>query len=60
MHYNKVFHILVIFILFLAIVTSSSGSFYKTDDRPFDFVNQYGDTVKIYGNGIYKNFKLVY
>jgi len=59
MHYNKVFHVPVIFILFLAMVTSSSGLFYR-DDRPFDFVNQYGDTIKIYGNGIYKNFELIY
>jgi len=55
MHYNKVFHIIIIFILFLAIITSSLGLFYKTAGLPFDFVNQYGDTVKINGNGIYKN-----
>ena len=36
-------------------VTSGLGLFYKTGDLPFDFVNQYGDTVKIYGDGIYKN-----
>jgi hypothetical protein len=36
-------------------ITSGLGLFYKTDGQPFSFVNQYGDTVKIYGSGIYKN-----
>jgi hypothetical protein len=55
MHNSKVFHVLVVLIIFLAIITSGLGLFYKTDGQPFNFVNQYGDTVKIYGNGIYKN-----
>ena len=55
MRYNKVFHVLVVLIIFLAIITSGLGLFYKTDGQPFNFVNLYGDTVKIYGNGIYKN-----
>jgi hypothetical protein len=55
MRNSKVFHVLVVFIIFLAIITSGFGLFYKTDGQPFNFVNQYGDTVKIYGNGIYKN-----
>jgi hypothetical protein len=45
----------VVLIIFLAIITSGLGLFYKTDGQPFNFVNQYGDTVRIYGNGIYKN-----
>ena len=52
---NKEFHILTVFIILLAIVTSGLGLFYKTDGEPFNFINQYGDTVRIYGNGIYKN-----
>jgi hypothetical protein len=36
-------------------ITSGVGLFYKTDDRAFDFINQYGHTVKLYGNGLYKN-----
>ena len=39
----------------MAIITSGFGLFYTTNGQPFDFINQYGDTVKIYGNGIYKN-----
>ena len=52
---KKIFHILSIFIIFLAIITSGFGLFYKTDGQSFDFINQYGDIIKIYGNGIYKN-----
>ena len=52
---NKTFHILSVLIIFLAIIASGFGLFYKTDGQSFDFINQYGDSVKIYGNGIYKN-----
>jgi hypothetical protein len=52
---NKVFHIALGFIILLAIITSGLGLFLTTDGQPYDFMNQYGDTIKIYGNGIYKN-----
>jgi hypothetical protein len=52
---NKALHFLSIAIIVLAIITSGFGLFYTTDGQSFDFVNQYGDTIKIYGNGIYKN-----
>jgi len=52
---NKIFHILVIIIIFLAIITSSLGLFYSTGGQSYDFVNLYGDTIRIYGDGIYKN-----
>jgi hypothetical protein len=42
----------------LAIITSFFGLFYKTGGESYDFVNQYGDIVKIYGDGIYKNDSL--
>ena len=51
----KVFHFLSILIIVLVIISSGFGLFYKSGGQPFDFVNQYGDTVKIYGDGIYKN-----
>jgi len=51
---NKQLHILSILIIVLAVIISGFGLFYKTDGLPYDFINQYGDTVKIYGNGIYK------
>jgi hypothetical protein len=51
----KILHFLSVCILVLAVITSGFGLFYTTEGQPFDFVNQYGDTVKIYGNGIYEN-----
>jgi len=52
---NKSFHILSIIIIILAVVASGLGLFYKTGGESYDFANQYGDTVRIYGDGIYKN-----
>ena len=52
---SKLLHILTVFIILLAIVTSGLGLFHKTGGEPFYFVNQYGDTVQMYGDGIYKN-----
>jgi hypothetical protein len=52
---NRILHFLSIFIIALTVIISGLGLFYTTDGQSFDFVNQYGDTVKIYGNGIYKN-----
>ena len=52
---SKLLHTLSIFIILLAIVTSGLGLFYKTGGESFYFVNQYGDTIRIYGDGIYKN-----
>jgi len=52
---NKLFHLLSITIVILVIISSGFGLFYKSDGQPFDFQNQYGNTVKIYGDGIYKN-----
>jgi len=55
MPYNKIFYTLVSVIILLATLTSGLGLFCKTNGQTFDFINQYGDTVKIYGDGIYKN-----
>jgi len=52
---NKNFHILTIVIILLAMVSSGMGLFYTTGGQSFDFINQYGDIVTIYGDGIYKN-----
>ncbi len=50
---NKTLHILTIMIILLSIVVTVTGVFYSTNGKPYDFVNQYGDIVKMYGNGIY-------
>jgi len=52
---KKTLHILSVFIILLGIIVSCFGLFYKTCGQSFDFINQYGDVVKIYGDGIYKN-----
>ena len=52
---NKTLHILSVLIIILTVIISGFGLFYKTVGESYDFVNQYGDTVRIYGVGIYKN-----
>jgi len=52
---NKAFHILSIFIIVLVIISGGFGLFYGTNGQSYDFINQYGDTVKMCGDGIYKN-----
>lgn len=51
----KTLHVLAFLVLFLALLASASGLFLHSDDMPYYFINQHGDTVKIYGNGVYKN-----
>jgi hypothetical protein len=52
-NYDKSLHILTFIIIILGVLTSSIGLLYTTGGKPFDFVNQYGDAVKIYGDGLY-------
>lgn len=52
---NKIFHFFSATIIILSIITSGLGLFYKTNGQSYNFVNQYTNTVKIFGNGIYKN-----
>jgi len=44
---NKTLNILSFIIIILGIIASGFGLFYKTDGQSFDFINQYGDVVKI-------------
>jgi hypothetical protein len=55
MNKNKdmILHTITFAIIILSIITSATGVFYKTGGKAFNFVNQYGDKVKIYGNGLY-------
>lgn len=52
---DKSLHTVTFLIIVLGIITSSIGLLYTTRGKAFNFVNQYGDTVKIYGDGLYKN-----
>lgn len=51
---NK-FHIIVILIIILSAIITSLGLFYNTNGKSYDVLNQYGDQVKIFGDGIYKH-----
>jgi hypothetical protein len=46
-------YIVTFIIIVLSIVTTLVGLLYTTGGKAFDFVNQYGDMVKIYGDGLY-------
>jgi len=50
---DKSLHIVTSIIIVLSILTSLIGLLYTTGGKAFDFVNQYGDSVKIYGDGTY-------
>lgn len=50
---DKSLHLVTLLIIVLSIITSSIGLLYTTGGKTYDFVNQYGDTVKIYGHGLY-------
>ncbi|MDF2942723.1 MAG: hypothetical protein K0S01_1581 [Herbinix sp.] len=52
---NKSLHVITGLIIVLGIVASLTGLLYINDGQAYDFVNQYGDIVKIYGNGLYAN-----
>ncbi|MEN6460172.1 MAG: hypothetical protein ABFC94_02220 [Syntrophomonas sp.] len=50
---NKALYSLAFIIVILGIVVTSIGVFYTTGGEAFEVTNQYGDIVKIYGDGIY-------
>lgn len=50
---DKVLHGVILFIVAFGIVTSATGLFYTNGGAAYNFLNQYGDTVKMYGNGLY-------
>jgi hypothetical protein len=52
---NKALHFLSALIIVFVFFTSGLGLFYETEGQAYNIINQYGDTIKIYGNGIYKN-----
>lgn len=48
-------HILVMVIGILAIITSATGLFYTNGAVSFSVTNIYGKTIKMWGDGLYKN-----
>lgn len=46
-------HVIAALIAALSLVTTLTGLFYRTGSKTYTVKNQYGDTVKICGNGLY-------
>lgn len=55
MKQSSALHWLIPLIAVLAIITAGVGLFYQGGDSPFQFTTIYGDTVEIYGLGIYRH-----
>ena len=53
MRNDKSLHTVTFLIIVLGILTSAIGLLYTTGGKAFYFMNQYGDNVKIYGDGLY-------
>jgi hypothetical protein len=52
---DKALHIITLLIIILGSTSSLVGLLYTTGGKPYDFVNQYKQTIKMYGNGLYAN-----
>jgi len=50
---DKSLHLVTLLIIVFSIIATSTGLLYTTGGKAYNFVNQYGDTVKIYGDGLY-------
>lgn len=50
---NKALHSLAFLMVILSIAVTATGAFYTTGGDAFEVTNQYGDIVKMYGDGIY-------
>jgi hypothetical protein len=46
-------NLLIPFLAILVLVSAGAGLFYQTDGNPYTFNTLYGETVEIYGQGIY-------
>lgn len=49
----KSLHLITFLIIVLSSLTSATGLLYTTGGQAFNFINQYGNTVRIYGDGLY-------
>jgi len=56
---NSLYFVSIMIILF-GIFISAIGLFYTTGGQPFDILKQFGDTVTIFGDGLYANDALFY
>ncbi|HAM62150.1 MAG: hypothetical protein A2Y20_02285 [Firmicutes bacterium GWF2_51_9] len=53
MNHGKGIRTLVYIIAVLTVVITSIGIFYQNEGVPYEFINMYGQTVKMFGNGMY-------
>lgn len=59
-HYNRSVYLITTLIIALGILISGVGVFFVTDGHPYTVVNQFGDTVRMYGNGLYAHDSYLY
>lgn len=52
---KKLIHILTFIVVVFAFITSGVGLFYTNGGEVYTIISQYGNEIKLYGNGIYKN-----
>lgn len=55
MENNKSIHFIAVMVIIGTVIATAFGLFYPSQGTVHDFVNQYGDLVKINGSGLYKN-----
>jgi hypothetical protein len=52
---DKPLYIITVLIIILGSISSVVGLIYTTSGKPYDYVNQYQQTIKMYGDGLYAN-----
>lgn len=51
---KRTLYIISVLIAVLSVIATSFGLFYSDGGEAYTFINQYGDSVTIFGNGLYK------
>ncbi len=55
---KQTLYIISVLIAVLSVIATSFGLFYSDGGEAYTFINQYGDSVTIFGNGLYKHDSL--
>lgn len=55
---KRTLYIISVLIAVLSVIATSFGLFYSDGGEAYTFINQYGDAVTIFGNGLYKHDSL--
>jgi len=51
---KHILHIISVLIIIFSVIATSFGLFYSDAGKSYIFINQYGNSVKMFGNGLYK------